>query len=146
MRGHLKTMAAIASHRILEISAVAAGMAVMMTVGACSTFQASSEDTWTATFFDNPDRVWNAIELALLELDYEITEENRTDGVMRAESSPAEDGAVIALAIDQVVRTEDQVHVYVKPSFAANPGSADPDLLKAAADAFVKRIEKELKG
>ena len=146
MRGHLKTMAAIASHRILEISAVAAGMAVMMTVGACSTFQASSEDTWTATFFDNPDRVWNAIELALLELDYEITEENRTDGVMRAESSPAEDGAVIALAIDQVVRTEDQVHVYVKPSFAANPGSADPDLLKAAADVFVKRIEKELKG
>ena len=53
---------------------------------------------------------------------------------------------MIALAIDQVMRTQDQVNVYVKPSFGGDRGSADPDLLKAAADAFVKALEKQLKG
>jgi hypothetical protein len=44
------------------------------------------------------------------------------------------------------MRTEDQVHVYVKPSFGGEQGSADTDLLKAAADAFVKALEDQLKG
>ena len=79
-------------------------------------------------------------------LEYEVITERRPDGVIRAESSPAEDGTVIALAIDQVMRTEDQINVYVKPSFDGDGGSGNPDLLKAASDAFVKTLEEKLKG
>jgi hypothetical protein len=134
------------SRSIRRFVATSALIAVAISLAACSTFRASSDDTRTASFFENPDRVWNAIELALLELDYEVISVNRPDGVIRAESSPSEDGTVIALAIDQVVRTEDQVNVYVKPSIGGDVGSADPDLLRAAADEFMKVLEGELKG
>jgi hypothetical protein len=59
-------------------------------------------------------------------------------------SAPAGDGTVIALAIDQVMRTEDQVKVYVKPSFSGDEGSTNPDLLKAAADQFLKAVSDTL--
>lgn len=112
----------------------------------CSVFQGSSDTTWTATFFKDPDRVWSAIELVLIELEYEVTEENRPDGVILAQSDPADDGTIIVLAIDQVMRTDDQVNVYVKPSFHGDAGTHDPDLLGAAADQFIEALEGELKG
>jgi len=146
MKRDLAASKAIATQRFLSVSATTGIIALVMLMGACSTFRASSKGTWTATFFDNPDRVWNAVELALLELDYEVVSENRADGVIRAESRPGDDGTVIVLAVDQVMRTEDQVNVYVKPSFAGDRGSADAGLLKAAADAFVKNLEGKLKG
>jgi len=82
----------------------------------------------------------------LIELDYEVLSENREDGVIRAASEPAEDGTVIGLAIDQVMRTEDQVHVYIKPSFTGDEGSTNPDLLKAAADELIKALDDKLRG
>jgi len=121
-------------------------LTVAVSVISCSAYQSSSDGTWTTTSFKDPDRVWNAIQLVLIELDYEVIEENRDDGVIRTESNPAEDGAVITLAIDQVMRTNDQVKVYVKPSFSGNAGARNPDLLKAAADDFVKALEEKLKG
>lgn len=128
--------------------AVVVALFVMMVVSssACSTFKGSSEGTWNSSFFTNPDRVWEAIQLSLIELDYEVESENREDGVIRATSEPAEDGTVIALAIDQVMRTEDQVHVYVKPSYTGDGGSEDLDRLKAAADEFMKTLNDKLNG
>ena len=104
----------------------------------------SSEGTWNTSYFTNPDHVWGAIEIALIDLDYEVESKNRSDGVIRAMSAPADDGTIIALAIDQVMRTEDQVHVYVKPSFGGNEGSTNPDLLKAAAEHFLKAVSDTL--
>ncbi len=111
---------------------------------ACSAYLGSSNESWTATFFKDPDRVWSAIELVLIELDYEVVEKNRPDGMIREQSDPAEDGIVVALAIDQVMRTDDQVNVYVKPSFFGNAGSRNPDALKTAADEFVMALEGKL--
>ena len=125
---------------------VALVVAIVVSLPACSTFKGSSEGTWNTSYFTNPDRVWNAIQLALIDLDYEVQSENRDDGVIRAASEPAEDGTVIALAIDQVMRTEDQVHVYVKPSFAGDQGSTNPDLLRAAAEELIKAFDEKLKG
>jgi hypothetical protein len=130
----------------VNLCVVATVLLVMVTLlSACSSLGGAS-DGWRVNSFKDPDTVWAAIELALLELDYEIVTSNRPDGVIRAESRRTDDGTVIALAIDQVVRTDDQVSVYVKPSFAGNGGSSDPDLLKAAADAFVKHLESTLNG
>jgi hypothetical protein len=146
MKRHLPVFTAAISRWIVGFSATIAIISVVISMAACSSFQNSPEGTWTATYFENPDRVWNAIELALLDLDYEVVTENREDGVIRAEKNDGDDGTVIALAIDQVMRTEDQVNVYVKPSFGGDQGSVDPGLLKAAADEFVKAVEDKLKG
>jgi hypothetical protein len=123
---------------------VALAVAMVVSLSACSTFKGSSDGTWNTSYFTNPDRVWGAIQLSLIDLDYEVVSENREDGVIRATSEPAEDGTVIALAIDQVMRTEDQVHVYVKPSFAGDRGSTNPDLLRAAADELIKALNEKL--
>ena len=114
--------------------------AMSLTFSACSTLKGSSEGTWNASYFTDPDRVWDAMEIALIDLDYEVVSENRSDGVIRASSVPTDDGTVIALAIDQVMRTEDQVHIYVKPSFGGDGDSNNPDLLKKAAEQFLKAV------
>ena len=119
---------------------------MFVALSACSSVKGSSEGTWNTSYFKNPDHVWGAIEIALIDLDYEVENKNRSDGVIRAMSAPADDGTIIALAIDQVMRTEDQVHVYVKPSFGGNEGSTNPDLLKAAADQFLKAVSDTLGG
>ena len=131
-------------HRGRERAVVAVLITMFVALSGCSAIKGSPEGTWRVNFFTDPDRVWGAIELSLLELDYQVTEENRHDGVIRAKSEPAEDGTVITLAIDQVVNTESQVSVYVKPSFAGDEGSTNPDLLKAAADEFMKTLNGEL--
>jgi len=133
-------------HRGYECAVVAVLITVFVALSGCSAIKGSPEGTWRVNFFTDPDRVWGAIELSLLELEYEVTEENRYDGVIRAISAPSDDGTVIELAIDQVARTEDQVKVYVKPSFGGDEGSTNPDLLKAAADEFIKAVNDTLNG
>lgn len=129
-----------------ERAVVAILVAIVVSLSACSTFKGSSEGTWSASYFADPDRVWGAIEISLIDLDYEVVSKNRPDGVMRAISEPADDGTVIELAIDQVMRTDDQVKIYVKPSFASDDGSTNQDLLKAAADAFIKAVNDRVNG
>jgi len=121
-------------------------IALTLSLSACSTLKGNSDNTWTSSFFTDPDRVWGSIHLVLIELDYEVVSENRFDGVIRAKSEPADDGTVIALAIDQVMRTGDQVKVYIKPSFAGDEGSKNTNLLKAAADEFVRTLNSKLNG
>jgi len=129
-----------------ELAVVASLMVMVASLSSCSTIKGSSDGTWTASYFTDPDRVWGAIEISLIDLDYEVVNKNRYDGIIRATSEPAEDGTVIALAIDQVMRTEDQVNIYVKPSFSGDDGSTNPDLLKAAADEFMKAVNDTLNG
>jgi len=129
-----------------RVAMVALAIVMVVSLSSCSTFKGSSEGTWSTSYFTNPDRVWGAIQISLIDLDYEVVSENRNDGIIRATSEPAEDGTVIALAIDQVMRTEDQVHVYVKPTFAGDQGSTNPDLLRAAADELIKALDDKLKG
>jgi uncharacterized lipoprotein len=121
-------------------------VAMVMSLAACSTIDGSSDGSWNTSYFTDPDRVWGTLQLVLIDLDYEVVSENRDDGIIRARSEPAEDGTVINLAIDQVMRTQDQVNVYIKPSFAEGQGSANPDLLRTAADELIKAMDEKLRG
>lgn len=131
---------------MLESAAVAVLIVMVVSVVACSTAKGTKDGTWRGNYFKDPDSVWNAIELTLIELEYEVSEENRYEGVIRAESSAADDGTVIILAIDQVMRTQDQVNVYIKPAFGAGGGSKDSGLLETAADEFLKKLNAKLIG
>jgi hypothetical protein len=118
---------------------------MVVSLSACASSKAASDGTWRANFFVNSDRVWNAIEVSLTDVNYQVTEKSRFDGTIRAESAAADDGTVIVLDINQVAYTNDQVNVFVRPSFATGGAAANPELLKAAADRFMSILNMKLK-
>lgn len=102
--------------------------------------------TVTAQFFQNPDRVWDGIEISLDTLGYEIESSNRADGVIRAlpTSESATPGA--ALEINQIMNTDDEVRVYVRPVAAdAAVATVQEELDRAARD-FVTVLKRKLGG
>ena len=127
---------------LCRVVAAATVTVLVFTLSACAT--SGGGTARTGSYFKDPDSVWFAIELTLLELDYEISMKNREDGVIRAESEADDDGTVILLAIDQVMRTEDQVKVYVKPSFSEEGPSGSADRLRLAADEFMRNLNSVL--
>jgi hypothetical protein len=93
-----------------------------------------------------PQNVWSGIERTLVELDYLITDQNQIDGTLRAESTPEDGGAMIVLHVDQIMRTSDQVHVYVKPVDGDGDRPATPAELESAGKAFLAALDKDLNG
>jgi len=73
---------------------------------------------WTTHFVGDPDFVWQALHLAMIELDYDVEAENRFDGTIRAARAGDEPGSTVVLSIDQIMRTND-VNVYLR--VAAGP-------------------------
>ncbi len=67
---------------------VALAMVTAVSLSSCSTSKGPSDGTWNTSYFTNPDRVWGAIQLSLIDLDYEVVRENRYDGIIRATSAP----------------------------------------------------------
>lgn len=113
---------------------------------ACSSLSGSSPNTWTGTYFQNPDRVWAAIIETLIDLDYRVAESSRYDGKILTEPREGENLAGVVLSINQIMRTSDQVKVYVSPSAGEAWDGVDPVALKAAADQFMAALNKKLHG
>ena len=113
---------------------------------ACSSVSLAPSDGSTSSYFLNPDRVWAAILETLIDLDYEVAESNRPDGTIRTAPQSNDEGPDIVLSIDQVMHTQDQVNVYIKPSAAEAGVTVDPGVLKAAADRFKASLDKKLRG
>ena len=111
---------------------------------ACSTQQPADENAFRVSFFQNADRVWSAIQMSLIDLDYEVEDSNRMDGTMRASSSVGE--TTIELDIRQIQYTEDQVNVFVRPVDGGGTDVAEAGALKAAGDAFLKVLNSKLGG
>ncbi len=101
--------------------------------------------TVTAQFFQNPDRVWDAILLSLDTLGYEVTSSNRDDGVIRA-ALPAGDTSGVGLEINQVMNTQDQVNVYVRGVAEDASSSPSREALDKAAQDFVTVLKRKLGG
>ena len=98
-----------------------------------------------ANFFQNPDRVWAAIQMSLDTLEYEIEGSNRPDGTMRA--VPIDDDAPsIVFEISQVAWTQDQVRVYVKPVAGGSGPSIEQGVLDKAAADFLTVLKRKLGG
>ena len=101
-------------------------------------------DTVNANFFENPNRVWAAIEISLDTLDYEVESSNRPDGKMRAVPGGDSDGMPVALQIDQVAWTQDQVRVYVKPVALDTSSPVGQEALDKVAADFLTVLKRKL--
>ena len=123
----------------------ASALIVVVSLAGCASVK-TPPGTSSASFFQNPDRVWAAIQMSLDTLEYEIESSNRPDGKMRAVPLAGGDGPSIALEIDQVAWTQDQVKIYVKP-VAGDPGSSvSQELLDKAAADFLTVLKRKLGG
>ena len=131
---------------VRDILPVAIVIGALTFCPACSSWSKSPPDTWTASYFKNPDRVWAGILETLIDLGYDVAESNRQDGRIRTEPHVGEESPGVVLTIDQVMRTGDQVNVYVKSSFGDAGEDANPDVLKGAGDQFVAALDKKLQG
>jgi hypothetical protein len=118
----------------------------LLAIAGCSAWSREAPDTSRANFVRDPFRVWSAIELALIELEYRIEDSDELQGTVRGVSNTGGKGPEIVLNISQVARGSDQVSVYVKPSFSEAGGTGDPDLLEAAAAKFMKYLSDLLDG
>ena len=119
---------------------------VLLAIAGCSTWSSDSSDTSRANFVRDPFRVWSAIELAVIEIEYRVEESDEMQGTLRAVSNTGGKGPEIVLDISQVGRGGDHVSVFVKPSFSEAGGTGDQDLLDQAATAFMKRLDELLNG
>ena len=119
---------------------------ILLAIAGCSTLSSDSSDTSRANFVRDPFRVWAAIELAVIEIEYRIEESDEMQGTVRAVSNTGGKGPEIVLDISQVGHGSDQVSVYVKPSFSEAGGTGDPDLLAAASAEFMKHLNALLNG
>ena len=133
----------VAARRALSVASL---MLVLLAATGCSTSSSDSTDTSRANFVRDPFRVWAAIELAVIEIEYRVEESDEMQGTMRAVSNTGGKGPEIVLDISQVAHGSDQVSVYVKPSFSEAGGTGDPDLLDAASAEFMKHLNALLNG
>jgi len=123
-------------------------LAMVMTAGlvvSCASVK-NPPGTVTAQFFQNPDRVWEAIQISLETLEYVVESSNRDEGVIRA-AKPADDQTPwVALDINQVMYTQDQVNVFVR-GVAEDPSAAPgQEALDKAAQDFVTVLKRKLGG
>ena len=123
---------------------VVASMVFVLSLSGCSSMKTPA-GTQEANFFQNPDRVWAAIQMSLDTLEYEIESSNRPDGKMRA--VPIDDDAPsVVFEISQVAWTQDQVRVYVKPVAGDSGPLVGQDVLDVAAADFLTVLKRKLAG
>ena len=119
---------------------------LLLTIAGCSAWSREPADTWRANYVRDPFRVWAALELTLVDLEYRVEASNEMQGTIRGVENTGGKGPEIVLDISQVGHGSDQVSVYVKPSFSEAGGTGDQDLLDQAATAFMKRLDELLNG
>jgi hypothetical protein len=125
------------------LTLVVAAVVIAGFVVSCASLK-NPPGTVTAQFFQNPDRVWDAIQVSLETLEYVVESSNRDEGVIRA-AKPADDQTPwVALDINQVVHTEDQVNVFVKGVAEAPSAAPGRDELEKAAQDFVTVLKRKL--
>ena len=124
------------------LAAVAAAVTLLAAAG-CSTSAGSEPDAWAAAYVDNPDRVWAAIHDALDELGYEVEEEDRFEGRIRAAEIADDRYRGVVLQIDQVQRTE-VVRVFVRPSAGSAVGPEGFARRDEAVREFLGALDRRL--
>lgn len=102
------------------------GMALVM-LGSLGCASLKTEgDPWTTHYVGDPDRVWTALHISLVELDYDVETENREEGTIHAIGTGDVEGASVVLSIDQMMVTNN-VKVYVRVAAGAGEPAMSRD-------------------
>lgn len=136
---------------VLLSAITGAGRCVLATVAAvaaiglasCSSSPTAEGDAWSAAYVDNPDRVWTAMHLSLEELGYEVEEEDRLEGSIRAVEITDPPYRGVTLNIEQIQRTE-VVRVHVRPSAGSASGPDSYRRLDEAVHEFLLELDSRL--
>lgn len=129
---------------VRRVGALLAMGAGLLAASACSTAGSEGGDRWTAAYVSNADRVWTAIHLSLEELGYEVEEESRHEGTIRAVQVAGRPHEGVMLRIAQVQRTE-VVRVHVQASGGTSTGiPGGYRLLDAAVRELLSELDRRL--
>jgi len=124
----------------------AAGWIVVLALVSSAVFTAACSSTSktdqpaTLVYVGSSDDTWTAMQIVLIELDYDITSEDRNEG--RIKATRAADGTRpgSVLAIDQVART-DTISLYVRAAAAAGDPSLDDMQRQTLAEEFLGPVK-----
>jgi hypothetical protein len=123
---------------------VFAAVATIVVVGAsCSSIVSEPGGAWTASYVDDEERVWTAIHRTLDALGYEVEDEDRGEGAIRAAQIAERSYRSIVLHIE-VVRKAEQVRVDVRPSGGATGTPDDSRRRDEAVREFLTALDKHL--
>ncbi len=110
---------------------------------ACSSVVTESDDPWTASYVDDAERVWTAIHRTLDALGYEVEDEDRGEGAIRAAQIAERSYRSIVLNIE-VIRKAEQVRVDVRPSGGATGTPDDSRRRGEAVREFLTALDEHL--
>ena len=119
---------------VLVITAVA--------MAACSS-TSTTGDPAVLVYVGSSDDTWTAIHIVLVDLDYDVEEENRDEGTIRAIRSAGETGGRSVLTIDQVARTE-TISLYVRAETAPGDPPMDETRRRELAEEFLEPVKELL--
>jgi lipoate-protein ligase A len=117
--------------------------AAALAAAACSSVVSESDDPWTASYVDNADRVWTAIHRTLDALGYEVEDEDRGDGTIRAAGLAEPSYRSVVLHIEEIEKAE-LVRVVVRPSGGSTGFPDDHRRLDEAVREFLTALDEHL--
>jgi hypothetical protein len=110
---------------------------------ACSSVVSESDDPWTASYVGDAERVWAAIHRALDALGYEVEEEDRGEGKIRAAQVAERSYQSVVLHIVEIQKAE-LVRVVVRPSAGATGTPDDHRRRDEAVREFLTALDEQL--
>ena len=122
---------------------IAVVVTAVVLVAGCASVK-NPPGTVTARFVQNPDTVWEGIQLALETLGFVVESSNRDEGTIRAAKPSDGTAPWVALEIDQVMYTDDQVNVFVRGVAEDPAGPPDRETLDSAAQDFITVLKRKL--
>jgi len=128
---------------LLRWMAVLAVAAVVAAVTACSSRVSEGDDPWTASYVGDGDQVWAAIHRALDALGYEVEEEDRGEGKIRAAQIAERSYQSVVLRIVEIQKAE-LVRVVVRPSGGATGTPDDHRRRDEAVREFLTALDEHL--
>ena len=94
---------------------------------------------WTTHYVGDPDTVWEALHISMIELGYDVESEDRFEGTIRAVRSGDKPDTTVVLSIDQIMRTND-VNVYVRVAAGAGEPAMDSVSQETLAKEFLALV------
>jgi len=111
-------------------------------IAACSSTP-KPDDPATLVYVGSSDDTWTALQIVLIELDYDVVSEDRNEGTIRATRAADDTRPGSVLTIDQIAR-HDTISLFVRAAGAAGGPSLDDVQRQTLAKEFLGLVKSLL--